>query len=358
MGYRDFNDGDSFDGRGDEIIDPDVERGYYRFDLQRYRAAYGGAQVDYNVVFQGGRDLAYWVNGLVLAQVLDGVTITASTGGLQLDLIAGITPTRTVDIDSFRPNFDHNTRRGFFGGMLSARMGAHRPFAYFLVQRDYNDDNFATFGGNTPTRFRYNSTYLGFGSTGNLGDRLRYGVEVALEGGRELSSSYEVFPTSVPLAGGGFTTVNEPQAVGQRNELIQAFAADVRLDYVVSDPRRTRLSAEFVLASGDTDRRNTTSMLGGNRRGSDDHAFNGFGLINTGLAFAPAVSNLLAVRVGASSFRSCNGACGGGFRSASTSSPSPSTARMRRSTSRRSPATTAGSALSRTCSSTGGSPAT
>src|SRR5437667_6623828 len=31
IGYRDFNDGDSFDGRGDEPIDGDLDRGYYRF---------------------------------------------------------------------------------------------------------------------------------------------------------------------------------------------------------------------------------------------------------------------------------------------------------------------------------------
>ena len=34
-GYQDFNDKDSFDGRGDEIIDPDFQRAYYRFDLRR-----------------------------------------------------------------------------------------------------------------------------------------------------------------------------------------------------------------------------------------------------------------------------------------------------------------------------------
>lgn len=40
FGYRDFNYGDSFDGRGDEPIDGDLDRGYYSFDTRRYNAAY------------------------------------------------------------------------------------------------------------------------------------------------------------------------------------------------------------------------------------------------------------------------------------------------------------------------------
>jgi hypothetical protein len=42
--------------------------------------------------------------------------------------------------------------------------------------------------------------------------------------------------------------------------------------------------------------------FGGNKAGTADHSFNAFGLLNTGLAFAPQVSNLLAARVGASTF--------------------------------------------------------
>jgi hypothetical protein len=246
--------------------------------------------------------LAYWANGLVLAQVLDGGAATFSVGNVQLDLLAGVTPVRTVDIDSSRPNFDHNTRRGFYGGQLSAQLGPHRPFIYYLAQRDYNDDDFAVFGENTPTRFKYNSNYLGFGSRGALGDRLLYGVEVAFEGGWGLSNSYDVFPTAVVVPGEGVIIVDRPQPVQQRDQWIRAYAADARLDYLLGDARRTRFSAELVLASGDPDRFSTTDTLGGNRRGTDDHAFNAFGLINTGLAFAPPVSNLLAARAGVSTF--------------------------------------------------------
>src|SRR2546429_225325 len=34
-GYQDFNDKDSFDGHGVDIIEPEFDRAYYRFDLRR-----------------------------------------------------------------------------------------------------------------------------------------------------------------------------------------------------------------------------------------------------------------------------------------------------------------------------------
>jgi hypothetical protein len=290
FGWRDFNDGDSFDGRGDEPVDGDLDRGYYRFDLQRYRAAYGDAGPgDLELSVQAGRDLAYWANGLVLGEVLDGAFVTVGTGPLSFDAVAGITPVRTVDFDTSRPNFDHNTRRGFFGGMLSLQAGDHRPFVYGLYQKDYNEDDFLD-QGPIDTRYEYDSAYLGLGSTGALSDRLRYGVEVAYEFGDTLSNSFELSPA------GGLIPVE------QAEDDISAWALDVKLDYFPDDPLQTRLSAEAIAASGDADRGTTNTTFNGNRAGTTDTAFNGFGLLNTGLAFAPEVSNLLALRGGVAVF--------------------------------------------------------
>jgi len=90
--------------------------------------------------------------------------------------------------------------------------------------------------------------------------------------------------------------------VPQGKDDICAWAADVRLDYLVAGARKTRLSAEAILASGDPDRQVTSATVGGNRHGTADHAFNALGFLNTGLAFAPEVSNLAALRLGASTF--------------------------------------------------------
>jgi hypothetical protein len=289
-GWRDFNDGDSFDGRGDERIDPELDRWYYRFDLQRHQAAYYGKQIDYNLIITGGRDLYIWGNGLVLSQDVQGIDVLFDWGGNELEVLAGITPTRSVDFDASRPNFDTNTKRGFYGAQLSRQIGQHRPFIYGLIQQDYNTDDTLTTGP-VVTDFDYNSWYLAIGSTGAMGDRILYGVEAVYEGGTNLSNSF----TS---GGGPFIT-----PIPQTEDDIRAWALDARLDYLTADERhRTRFSGEAILASGDDDRGNTSNTFGGNAPNTADRAFNAFGLLNTGLAFAPQVSNMLAFRVGASTF--------------------------------------------------------
>jgi hypothetical protein len=287
-GWRDFNEGDSFDGRGDEPIDGDLDRGYYRFDLNRYRQAYGGAPAGVNLIVQGGRDLVYWGNGLVLAQVLDGGVVTVGNERLTLQLVAGVTPTRTVDIDSSRPQFDHNTRRAFYGGMLTATVGEHQPYVYALAQQDHNQADFRSIGF-VDTSYEYNSYYVGVGSAGAIGGRLRYGVEAAYEFGDTLSNSFD-------LQGFGIVPVE------QTEDDISAFALDARLDYFFPDARQTRLSGEIILATGDTDRGHTSNTFNGNEPDTTDNAFNAFGLLNTGLAFAPDVSNIVIVRGGVQTF--------------------------------------------------------
>jgi hypothetical protein len=285
--YQDFNDGDSFDGRGDDF-DSHLEIGYYRFDLARFMGAYKSQEIDGNIVAQVGRDIVYWGNGLTLGQIIDGAVVSFTKGPFELNVIAGITPDFVVDFDASRPDFDVDTNRGFYGLMGSMQVGTHKPYAYALFQQDYNSDR--TFDlGTVTTKFQYNSYYLGLGSTGNLGDRLVYGAEMVFEGGSSESNSF--------TASGPFLT-----PVEQTTDDICAFAADLRLDYLVPDTRRTRLSTEFLLASGDDDRLHTSDTFGGNAPNSSDRAFNAFGLINTGLAFAPVASNLLMARFGASTF--------------------------------------------------------
>lgn len=289
IGYLDFHRGDSFSGRGDEPLDGDLYRGYYRFDLRRFQQAYGGnASNDFNIVAQGGRDLVYWGSGLVMAQVIDGGVVDVELGKLDLQFIAGVTPVRTVDIDSSRPGFDYNTRRGFYGAMLSADLNQHRPYVYYLAQRDYNQMDERQIGSIT-TRYDYESYYIGGGATGQITDRLRYGIEGAYEFGRTLSNSFELV---------GFS----PVPIEQTRDPIVAGALEARLDYLLADRADTRLSAEGILATGDDDRGHTSNTFAGNASGSEDNAFNAFGLLNTGLAFAPEVSNVAILRLGASTF--------------------------------------------------------
>lgn len=289
--YRDFNPGDEFQQNDNGLQDPEFDRWYYRFDLSRSEAAYHGRKLDYNWIFEGGRDLVYWGNGLVLSTDLEGVQSTFSWAGNDITALAGVTPVRTTDFDSSRPSFDHNTRRGFYGVQASRDVAGHHPFLYGLLQRDYNEHDTLT-RGVLVTHFDYNSYYLGGGSSGPITDRLLYSVEATYEGGTNLSNSFN-----------GASAPPTPLPGGQTRDQIQAWAADARLDYILPDVRHTRFSGEVILASGDDDRFNSSSnTFGGNKAGTNDRAFNALGLINTSLAFAPSVSNLCAFRVGATQF--------------------------------------------------------
>ena len=281
VGYQDFNSGDSFNGEGDQWIGPQLERAHYTFNLRRAYEAYQGESLDFNVRVKGGRQLVHWANGLVLSQELDGARGYLDWGGFTFEGFAGRTWDEQVDFDSSRPDFDDDTQRDFFGGKLSYELTPHHtPYVYGIVQRDRNENEPLNVLGST-TRFNYDSHYIGVGSTGDVTDNLRYGVEAVYQGGESLS--FDPFGS-------------------QTTEDIQAWALDIRGDYLLNDPANTRFIGEVILASGDDDRGHTSNTFGGNTPGTDDNAFNGFGLVNTGLAFGPNASNLLLTRFGVSSY--------------------------------------------------------
>ncbi len=286
--HRDWNTGDDFDGNGDDT-ETEVDRLFYIFDLAAARAAYEGEIIDYNVRAKLGRQLVSWGNGLTLSEELDAAHVTLKWKDLSIDLLGGRVQPNITDIDSTRPKFDNDTDRSIWG--IQARYQAtarHQPYAYFISQNDRNDDDFAVIGG-TPTNFEYDSWYAGVGSRGNLGDQLLYGVEMVYQGGETYSSSVNESFVAIPG--------------GQTKDDIEAFAIDFQLDYLARDANRSRVSFEVLIASGDDDRYTSTSdTFGGNAPNTDDHAFNSFGLLNTGVAFAPTMSNLTMLRLGASTY--------------------------------------------------------
>ncbi|MCC6580893.1 MAG: hypothetical protein IT440_10670 [Phycisphaeraceae bacterium] len=291
--YRDFNPHESFDGHGDDWIEPALDRATYRFDLRRALEAYDGNSVPWNVVVQGGRQLVQWGNGLVLSEELDGGVVNLSYEKISLDIVAATTRESISDFDSSRPDFDSDTHRGFYGGLLRYNGARHRPYVYGLVQVDNNGDlsRSDTIGGvATTTSFKYNSWYVGTGAEGSITDHLVYGMEFAYEGGLSRSRAFTV------------DSLGTVTAVPQSDDPISACAMDFMLDYLFIDANHSRVGFESILATGDSDRYQASTTLLGNQPGTNDRSFNSFGLLNTGLAFAPSVSNLLLFRVGASTF--------------------------------------------------------
>ena len=283
--YRDWNAGDSFENEPSTLSGV-VEEGWYQFDLKRYLEAYQHKTISGDLIVKGGRQFVDWGNGLTLNQYVDGISSEVRAGGVVLDLLAAVTVKETIDFDITRPDFDHNTHRGYYGARLTVPVGAQNPYAFVLAERDYNRPQ-APDAHIIPTRYDYNSYYVGLGCNGALSDNLAYGAEAVYEGGSGLSNSVNPV-TSVPIA--------------QTEDPISAYAVDLRLDYAFNDIHRTRLTLEGILASGDTGRDNTSGTFGGNPPHSVDHAFNGLGVIYTGLAFTPPVSNLLMLRAGGSTY--------------------------------------------------------
>jgi len=280
--YRDFNRGDSFDRHGDDWIEPQIERLHYRLDIGRLLAMRSETVTKLDLAVQVGRQLVQWGNGLVLSEDMDGGIFTLGYDQTTVKILIARMRNSATDFDSSRPNFDNDTDRDFYGAILTHQINAyHAAYIYGLSQQDHNDDppRIDTPGG--LTAFDYNSWYIGVGSKGTLSDRWRYGFELVYEGGDGLSAD---FPTV------------------QTREDIDAWAMDLTLDYIFFDPKSTRIFFDLLLASGDSDRINSSDTVGGNRPGTDDNAFNAFGLLNTGFAFTPDASNLVMVKMGASSY--------------------------------------------------------
>ena len=286
--WQEFSPGDAFDGR-DHQFHALIERAYYRLDVGRGMAAYNGTSGDTNLALKAGRQFIYWGEGLSLSQTIDGGVVDLSYKDSAMQFLAGITPAYTVDLDPSRPHFDNNTHRGFFGAMLSEQIGTQTPFIYFLSQQDYNHDYISTTGvaaSAIRTHFKYTSNYLSAGSRGTIGDHFAYGGEAVYETGHTLSNSFD----------------DSLAPIRQTKNRIDAFAGDVRLDYLFNDARKTRASLEGIFATGDDGRRQTTNTLGGSPPNSRDTAFNGFGQVQNGVAFSPNISNLYILRLGASTF--------------------------------------------------------
>ncbi len=286
---RKFWKDESFDPQeGDhEFTELVLDRGVYTFDLARYMAAYEGKQIDWNLRLKGGRQLVHWGNGLALSFEIDGGIVSLSFDKWTLDVLAGTSRESTTDLDSSRPGFDNDTHRDFYGGMLTYRGEKHRPFIYGFFQKDNNENESRTdlLQGNTVvTTFRYESYYIGAGSRGTILRDIMYALEAVIQGGESRSNSFSP-KTGIP--------------VPQTDDDIHAWAVDLRLDKVVNLDHRTTFSFEVLIGSGDVDRGTSGNTFNGNRPGTNDHAFNSFGYINSGLSFAPSPSNLVMVRIGA-----------------------------------------------------------
>jgi len=270
--FQDFNHGDSFDRNEDDTVGPNLDRAFYQFDLRQAMLAYRNEQIDGNLKFKVGRDFVQFGTGYALALPMDHILITGELANFEIQGLGGMGIRSEPDIDRSRPN-SGSSERNFWGTQITYKgFEKHKPFAYAFWNKDQKTE-----WKPVPLQdYDYDSYYVGIGSTGELLKNLRYGTELVYEGGNDYGH-HEIL---------------------QRDD-IEAWAFDAALEYLCQMKTKPRFGLEYMFASGDGDRElSPTNEWGGNYHGNDN-SFSGFGYRDTGLAFAPRLSNLNAWRAGA-----------------------------------------------------------
>lgn len=272
--YNDWNASDSFSGNEDDLDGPSLARGWYQLDAAKALRLYGEYDAPFELKLKIGRDWVQAGTGYSVSLPLDHVQIQSEFANFETTFIAAKTPASTENIDRSRPVADHSDRNFWIIQERYLGLDRHTPFFYIAWQ----DDNTSEDPPDYLQNYRYSSRYIGFGSTGELIDNLRYSTEWVLERGRSFGNERFL-----------------------RHDVIKAWGFDNQLEYFFKHDTKPRVALEYMFASGDSDRLGSpTNAEGGNRNDHLDHSFVGFGFRDTGIALAPRLSNIHIWRLGAS----------------------------------------------------------
>ncbi len=275
MTYTDWNRGTSYDGNEDDFDGPDADRLWYQFDLRQAAKSYGHTDLPFGHQTKVGRQYVQFGSGYALTLPLDAVTISSQFDKLEFTGLLGKTVLGMDDfIEPSRPRSGQMDRH-ILGVETRYRTAQHTPFAYVFWNQDENPRSI--WAGDQG--YGYDSVYTGLGSTGQLARYLRYSTEIVYEGGRSYGDH-----------------------VMFGRDPINALGFDALLGYLIPNKYQPYFDAEYMFASGDGDRRGSPiDAVGGNTKGVDS-SFIGFGYRDTGLAFAPRLTNMNIWRAGASVF--------------------------------------------------------
>ena len=281
-GYDDWNSGDDPDGHGDSYEDFEIERAWYQLDVAALLSGTDPTRRSYDLRVKAGRQIIEIGTGLALLWPLDAVRVEARVCDFEIMGFIGRSIDDYPNIDESVAVIDRQDR--CFWGVEGAYTGirGHRVFAYYMAQNDrtspYEPDPIRA----SVQDYGYESQYIGVGSTGSIIPNLRYQVELVGETGR------------------GYSRFQGPTEDPDR---ICGVAFDAQLEYYFTAPMRPKVWVQYLYASGDNDRfDSTTNTVGGNLAGTTDYAFNAFGYRDTGISYNPNVSNLQMWQVGGSFF--------------------------------------------------------
>lgn len=268
----DFNDGDSFDNNDEDTIGPKLDQAFWRMNVSNQLEKMDKPlPLDLDFSFRFGRQFMYLGRGIAYSRVDEGLEMVLQNYDFSLKVITSRTQHNADDFDTSRPN-PNRTDRLFIGSQLTYKgLRKHYPYVFSLIQEDDNRED-----PDVPFQdFDYNTRYYGLGIYGDVIPNLRYWGEFMLQTGTTF---------------GRFATDNRDD--------IGAQALDVGLEYYGQARCKPKFSVEYGWAEGDKDRTSVTETMFGNRPGTHDTQFLGFGYINTGYSFAPLFSNIHFIRFG------------------------------------------------------------
>jgi len=275
MTYTDWNRGDSYDDNEDDFEGPNADRLWYQFDLKAAAKAYAHTDLAFGMRVKVGRQFVEMGTGYALSLPLDAVLVTAEFHDFQLEGLIAKTIRSMADIDRSRPGSGSMDRHILGLELRYKGCPEHEPFAYIFWNEDDNNEQ----PPDLLQDYGYDSFYLGIGSQGQLHAYVRYSAEIVYEGGKSYGDRR-------------FT----------RRDFINALGWDLLLEYLPPHESQPRFCLEYMFASGDAHRLGSPAdAVGGNTRGTDT-SFVSFGYRDTGLAFAPRLSNIHIWRLGAACF--------------------------------------------------------
>lgn len=271
LNYTYFRPGDEIE-RQEDWFGPEFDQLWYQIDVGKaFRLTKPSDPIQLKARI--GRQTVTFGTGYALDLPMDAVLLDAKLGDLRAQGLFGRAIRNYPNIDQSPPVHSHQDRL-FYGVQLAyERWQRHVPFVYAVWNNDRTKEWPHT---QWLQHYQYDSYYLGTGMRGELMHNLNYWFEGVYEGGRSYGD-------------GGF----------KWQDNIEAWAWDVGVEKLFDVPTRPRLSFEYMYASGDGDRLfSPTNAAGGNRCGTPDTSFVGFGFRDAGIALAPTLSNLHVWRVG------------------------------------------------------------
>lgn len=266
LGWVHWSNDSGYYGNNNDTVGPNLERGWYQFDITKALRKYAGVNSPLSLRTKVGRDLINVGSGYTVSLPLDSVVVQAELYNFETNFIVGKTPGSTPNIDTSRPVAGESNRVFWIVEERYKGFPLHEPFVYYVAQRDHTREDPIDLLQN----FNYDSDYVGFGSTGQIVRNLRYNTEWVFENGDSYGDRKFL----------------------HRND-IRAWGFDQELEYLFSHPMQPRVGFEYMFASGDPDRLGSpTNAEGGNIKGHIDNSFVAFGFRDTGLSYAPRLSNI------------------------------------------------------------------